>query len=294
MKEDAQPIQQYHLHKEQPGKLQFEIHSLREYLSKNQGPAQVPHSHSFYQILWFFETGGKHSIDFTSYPVEKNSIFFIGKDQIHYFDSQALHSGVLIHFNESFLMQSDVDIFLKYNVFGKHSCPWYQLNEDSIQLLNSYISLIHEELEKGSLFGHRQVLRYLLKSLLIVLERMHRNHHASALKLTNHYELQYLKFRELLEKNYTKGFTVSQYAEALHISPKTLTTIVKAASAGSPSSHISDRIILEAKRLLSFTALKVNEIAYRLGFEDDSYFVKYFRRHVKRSPGEFRELMNNS
>jgi AraC family transcriptional activator of pobA len=105
-------MEQYHLHKAHPEKLQFQIYDLEAYLKKSGAHAEVPHSHSFYQILWIYNKGGVHYVDFDAHPAQGNTIFFISKNQIHYFDKNADHKGLIFHFNEHFLMQSDVDIFL--------------------------------------------------------------------------------------------------------------------------------------------------------------------------------------
>lgn len=55
---------------------------------------------------------------------------------------------------------------------------------------------------------------------------------------------------------------------------------------------IQEKIILEAKRLLLHSTLNVAQVGYRLGFEDPSYFVKYFKRHSKQSPLEFRKSIS--
>jgi AraC-like DNA-binding protein len=283
-------IEHYHLHKAHPEKLQFQIYHLEDYLVASGEHAQVPHSHSFYQILWIYNEGGQHFVDFDGYKALANTVFFISKNQIHYFDKAAKHKGLIIHFNEQFLMQSDVDIFLKYNVFNNLRKPCYSISEETQNLANSYIKLITEELTKDSDFGHKQVIRYLLKSLLIIFEREHRKENLLAVQFSNSYELQFLQFRELLEANFNKNFSVKDYADLLHISTKTLTTITNRLTAKPPSSLIAERVILEAERLLAFTPLKVNEIGYQLGFEDPSYFVKYFKRHVKISPTVYRSL----
>jgi len=291
MAKKDQNIQQYHLHKEQPEKLQFEIYNLSDYFKKNEKGASIPHSHSFYQILWFFKKGGNHFIDFNKYPILDNTVFFIAKSQIHFFEKSQDYEGILIHFNENFLMHSDVDIFLKYNVFNNLQEPCYSITIDEINSATKYIELIKNELLNKTLFGHQQVIRYLLKSLLIVFERAHRSIKKDALKFNNLYELHYLNFRELLEQNFNKGFSVKNYADQLNISTKTLATITNSIGSKTPSLLIAERVILEAKRLLAYTTLHINEIGYQLGFEDASYFVKYFKRYTKKSPGSYRKLI---
>ena len=52
---------------------------------------------------------------------------------------------------------------------------------------------------------------------------------------------------------------------------------------------IQERLILEAQRMLLYSNLNINQIGYRLGFDDASYFVKYFKKHTNISPSEFRK-----
>lgn len=56
-----------------------------------------------------------------------------------------------------------------------------------------------------------------------------------------------------------------------------------------PLQIINDRIVLEAKRQLQHTSLNIKEIGYNLGFEDSSYFVKFFKRLAGSMPSEFRK-----
>jgi AraC family transcriptional regulator, transcriptional activator of pobA len=57
----------------------------------------------------------------------------------------------------------------------------------------------------------------------------------------------------------------------------------------SPKEIIDNRILLEAKRLLAHTNENVKEIAYTLGFEEPTNFIKYFKKHSTFTPTEFRE-----
>jgi len=282
-------IAQYHLHKLHPEKLQFEVYDLKEYRNKNIDKASQPHSHSYYQIIWFFNKKGTHMVDFETYDIKAHTILFISKDQIHAFDEHLDIEGWLIHFNESFFMHSDVDIFLKYNVFKSQKNPSYTINDETRDTAKTYVNLIREELAQRYRFGYEEIIRFLLKSFLICLERIHRKNDHDSLKMNSQYELQFFKFKELIETHYAEGLAVRAYADLLHISSKTLTTITRNVAQKSPSELLADRVILEAKRLLRFTVLQINEIAFRVGFNDASYFVKYFKRHVGLSPSRFRE-----
>lgn len=288
MKKKDVKIEQYHLHKAHPEKLQFELYDLRSYRKKSGEKAAIPHSHSYYQIIWFFEGGGEHLVDFKTFDIKRNTILFISKDQLHAFDDNLKVNGWLIHFNESFFMHSDVDIFLKYSIFNSQQNPCYSISKETSEVAASYVSMIQKELKEKHRFGHEEVIRFLLKSFLISLERIHRKTSDGKLEINNPYELQFFKFKELIEENYKNGLSTREYSNLLNISAKTLSTITKSIVAKSPSQLISDRVVLEAKRLLKFTTLQIGEVAYKLGFEDPSYFVKYFKRYTGNSPSSYR------
>ena len=74
----------------------------------------------------------------------------------------------------------------------------------------------------------------------------------------------------------------------MNISTKTLTNSIAESSRSTPLKLINERIILEATRYLLYSSLKVKEISYLLGFEDPSYFVKFFKRNTGYLPIEFR------
>ncbi|WP_430412256.1 helix-turn-helix domain-containing protein [Kordia sp.] len=288
MKDFKSNIATYHLHKAHPEKLQFEIYDLHEYRKRSAEKAAVAHSHSYYQIIWFFDDGGMHHVDFESYEIQKHMIFFISKDRIHAFDDNLDINGWLIHFNESFFMHTDVDVFLKYNIFNTQENPCYSIDEGTAETASLYMRLMRKELLRRHQFGYEDTIRFSLKSLLINLERVHQKNQEKLLSFTNHYELQFAHYKELIEENYKKGLSVQAYATLLNISTKTLNTITKKTAGKTASQVLTDRIILQAKRLLKFTSLQIGEIAFQIGFEDPSYFVKYFKRHVGNSPNSYR------
>ncbi|WP_316828800.1 AraC family transcriptional regulator [Pedobacter miscanthi] len=289
-------INEYHLHKDQPGKRQFEVFSMKDYLAKNKQDTTKPHIHSFYQVLWFFEGAGSHFVDFKQYEVLPNTLFFIGKNQVHYFDQASGYDGIMIHFNERFLVQKDDDVhfFLKYSLFNDpHQHPFCQISQLAETDLKILVEQINAELNKSSDFGHLELLRLYVNAFLIRAQREKGNATLRQhLFSPNEKHLQLLRFIDLVEMNYQKGLSVSAYAALLNVSAKTLTELTNKTVFKTPSIIIQERIIIEAQRLLTHSGLNVNEIGYRLGFEDPSYFVKYFKKHTKQSPSAFRKTIS--
>jgi len=56
----------------------------------------------------------------------------------------------------------------------------------------------------------------------------------------------------------------------------------------SPKEIIDERVILEAKRLLAHTANSIKEVGFELGFDEPTNFIKFFKKHVEKTPIEFR------
>ena len=74
----------------------------------------------------------------------------------------------------------------------------------------------------------------------------------------------------------------------LNMSNKQLNTIAKSAYNKTVSSLIHERIILNAKKKLQHPDASIKTIAYQLGFEDPSYFSRFFRRYIGCSPNQYR------
>ena len=76
----------------------------------------------------------------------------------------------------------------------------------------------------------------------------------------------------------------------LNVSVKTLSNSVSDCSGRTPLAFINDRVILEAKRLLHFSSMMVKEVGFYLGFDDPSYFVKFFKRQTGFLPSDFQSV----
>ena len=91
-----------------------------------------------------------------------------------------------------------------------------------------------------------------------------------------------------LSKNYLQEHSVGFYAEQLHLSPKYLTTLIRLATGRTASEWIDEYIILEAKNLLKYSTMNIQEIAYYLNFPNQSFFGRYFKKHTGMSPSSYR------
>ncbi len=101
-------------------------------------------------------------------------------------------------------------------------------------------------------------------------------------------EALFLQFLDLLTEYHCQQRSVGFYASRLHITPKYMSSLIKEISGRSAAQWIDEYVILEAKSLLKYSDLSIQEIAYRLNFSTQSFFGKYFKHHTGMSPGQYK------
>ena len=97
-------------------------------------------------------------------------------------------------------------------------------------------------------------------------------------------------FIRLLEANYKKHRSIKFYAENMNLTPKYLSLLIKNLSGKLATEWIDEYVILEAKNLIKYSSLSIQEISYALNFPNQSFFGKYFKRHTGMSPKAYRQL----
>jgi len=96
------------------------------------------------------------------------------------------------------------------------------------------------------------------------------------------------RFRDLLDERCRSGWSVERYARALAVTPGKLRTACLAVTGKPPRQLLHDRVLLEARRALTYTDLTIAQAAYQLGFSDPGYFSRFFSTHTGESPQAFR------
>lgn len=272
-----------------PGGAGLELIEMPEFFTNRKGiETDSAHLHGFYEIVWFKEGEGVHTVDFTQYPVKRNTVFFISPGQVHSFDMRHDQKGIVLKFCDELLSDASGgdSVYIKYNAFHAFdSLPCNSISDADAGKLDLIVRAISEELQNSNALGHKEYLQSLVKLFIIHIER---GNVTQGKNLNRTAHRVFIAFRQRLEENYKTLHTVKDYAARMNISTKTLTQAVSECSSYTPLEIINGRILLEAKRLLRYSNLMVKEVAFNLGFEDPSYFVKFFKRKVGCSPAEYR------
>lgn len=276
------PIRHIHTVAKEEGNASFNIRDVRDLL-KGKDMTQELHRHNFFYILALQKGAGNHAIDFTSYKISNHTVFFLRPGQVHQLTLKAASTGYLMAFDSNFYRPHNE---VSNQVWRKASTAnLYQLDANRIKKILSTMSCILDEYTNKQ-EGYQEVIKANLGILFIELIRQNTR---SLPGNTDSYTQQRLQeFTELLEKYIYTCKQVSQYADMLNLSSYQLNAITKETLGKTCSELINDYIILESKRYLLATSNQVNQIAYQLGYEDVSYFIRFFKKHTGHSPEVFR------
>jgi AraC-like DNA-binding protein len=262
----------------------FSIRNVEELLA-GKNLVQELHRHDFFYILALTKGTGNHEIDFTTYEVCDNSVFFMRPGHVHQLTLTSGSQGFLLQFKPEFYYPNDAPSRqLLRKASNKNLC---QLDEIRFRKLISTLTTIHQEyVDKQE--GYQDVIKANLGLFFIELVR-HRKQRSNAITPVNPYSEERLEeFLELLENHISVHKQVSHYAGMMHLSSYQLNAITKATLGKTASELINEWIILESKRNLLATTNQVNQIAFQLGYEDVSYFIRFFKKHTGYSPEAFR------
>ena len=262
----------------------FNIRNIRDLLG-GKDMIQELHRHNFFFILALEKGKGSHEIDFTPYNIRNNSVFVLRPGQVHRLKLNADSAGYLMEFKTDYLFPHDS--LLKQLVRSVSNNTCYQFDRKGMKKLLAILDFVFQEY-KNKADRYHEVIKANLSIFLIELNRNRTNqkNHSNA---GNTYAQERLdKFFELLELHISKQKLVSQYAGMLNLSPYQLNAITRTLHGKPCSALINEYIVLESKRYLLATPNQVNQIAYYLGYEDISYFIRFFKKHTGYSPEAFR------
>lgn len=244
--------------------------------------SQEVHRHDFFFILVLKKGAGTHEIDFQSHQIRNHSIFVMRPGQVHQLTLDKKCEGYLIEFKTDFFSSNNrfTTHLLRRASRTNHCIPDKKRFDKMLTILED----IFQEYENRD-EEYLEVIKANFSVFLIELIRNRQNRKS----ISNTYEQDRLEqFQELVEKHIATHKQVSQYADMLHLSTYQLNAITKATLGKTSSKVIDEYIVLEAKRYLLSTTSQVNQTAFHLGFEDVSYFIRFFKRHTGYSPETFR------
>ncbi|MEO6284361.1 MAG: AraC family transcriptional regulator [Dyadobacter sp.] len=266
-----------------PGR--FSIRNISDVLSGNDLVHDL-HKHDFYFILAIEKGQGVHEIDFLRYEIHNNAVFILRPGQVHQLQLTADCAGYIIEFDNSFYgPKSTIAEHQWRKATNNNHC---EVEEVRFKKLLAYLSNSFTEYNLKQ-EGYREAIKANMDLFFIELVRQSQNASKLSSEVTLYTQDRYEELLSLLDANITEAKSVSQYARLLNLSVYQLNAITKASVGRTTIGLINGQIILEAKRYLLATPNQIKDIAWHLGYEDISYFIRFFKKHTGYTPDAFRK-----
>lgn len=266
------------------------INTFSNHTQLNKELITKPHSHNFYLCVLFTEGTGTHEIDFNTYAINPGKVFFLKPGQTHFWKFDAKPEGYIFFHSQAFydmnFLNHKLSSFPFY--YSYQNPPVLELAKKEWQALERKFEDIYLESQQNKPFRDLRIIN-LINSIYIDLSR----EYTADMNTVTFYSSTYLNILENLEHLIDTYFYTEKlpkfYANKLNITTKHLNRVVNTTINKTTNQLISERILLEAKRLLVHSDNNLASIANRLEFSDYAYFSKFFKSKTGIIPKDFRE-----
>jgi AraC family transcriptional activator of pobA len=243
-----------------------------------------PHQHGgLFQILYLQHGTADVHLDGQSGTMTGGDLLLVPQNTIHGFRFNSDTEGHVLTLAYPLLHRLTRDIGMSgLSLPGRHRIG---TDDDSVYLRSTLDAFVREY---RSTALHRNLLvETLLLTILIGLSRCLNGSHLPGQR-SRQDSPHFARFCALVEAWYGKHYPLERYAAEIGITTAHLNLLCRRMEQKSALALIHERLLLEAKRSLIYTAMTVSELSYAIGFSDPAYFTRFFKRATGESPTRFR------
>ena len=244
-------------------------------------------------MCWFSlpRVPGRMKLTLIPLRFSRGVCFFLQPGQMHHWNLSDDIEGFIVFYSQ--------EIYNLY--FGQKNIEEYPFYYS----VNTSPEIVFESAESNAILpyfdsmiletqGNQMLKQDKIMNLLDIIHiEIARKYNETYVHEAHSYNVKIKNFELLLEQFFKTEKTPSFYASQLHITLKHLNRICNEILKKTTTEVITDRIILETKRMLMDKKMSVNEIATELGYDDYSYFTRLFKKHTAMTPTAFRVFKNN-
>lgn len=232
------------------------------------------------------------SSDLEHHVINPRSMFVCPPGSIVQIESEQDAAVHFIFCEEEFVNRVHLDQKQLLHLFMEvRTTPCLQLDDSEWSSINHTLEEIFTEGRSGreDLFS-AEIMYSLFRALAyrisrVIDDRMKTRKETPSLPRHTAYSNAFI---EELSHNYMQERSVGFYADRLHLTPKYLTTLLRTTTGRTATQWIDDYVVLEAKNLLKYSSMNIQEVAYYLHFPNQSFFGKYFKQHTGMTPSAYR------
>ena len=252
------------------------------------GDSRAPHRHDYHELLWLRSGRGEHLLDGRPLAVRPHSLTLIGRGQVHVFNEADGVHGLAVRFADEALLGGAAQRATPGWMLAGRGGLSVEVPGGEVARLEAVLEALEAETRRPPDARTAELQRHLLSVVLLWVERWHEDTRTERRDADDAEVHLHERFAERLEADFRRHHDAAHYADALGVPAAALSRALSHVTGRATKELITDRIMLEAARLLRFTDLTVQEIGHRTGFRDPLYFSRAFKRHQGESQLAYR------
>jgi AraC family transcriptional activator of pobA len=198
-------------------------------------------------------------------------------------------TGAVVRFGDEVLYEGPGARATPGWLLGARGARTVDVPEADTERLGATIASLAAEARRPADVCSAELQRHLLSTVLLWVERWYDSARVQQREADDAEVQLYRRFTQVLERDFARRHDATHYADELAVPPAALSRALSHVTGRATKELITDRVMLEAARLLRFTDLTVGEVAFRTGFHDQLYFSRAFKRHYGEAPVRYRE-----
>ncbi|MEV6001476.1 AraC family transcriptional regulator [Streptomyces griseomycini] len=258
-------------------------------------PVRGPHRHAYHELFWSRTGTGVHLVDGERTLVGPGTVLVLGRGPVHFLEQARELTGAIVRFGDELLHEGLPNRAHPGRLLTGRDRPVVNVPPDDTPHLDAVIGALAAETRRPLSTRGDDVHRHLLLTMLGWIGRWYDDGESAAPGGKADADVHlYQRFNALLERDFARHHDVRHYARALGVSESALWRAVSSVTGSSTRTLITERVMLEAARLLRFTDLAVGQVAHEVGVRDRLYFSRAFKRRYGTPPRAYRERFHGT
>ncbi|UTI65470.1 AraC family transcriptional regulator [Paraconexibacter antarcticus] len=251
-------------------------------------PVREPHRHDYHELIWLREGCGEHLVDGDRHAVVPGAITVVGRGQVHQFLGASGMHGAILRFRDELVSGGAQRVAAGWLLTGAPGRT-IAVPPGEQDRLESLLLTLGAELRRPADVYSADLQGNLIATVLLWLERWYDGARSERGDADDAGVGLQRRFAALLEDDFRRHHDATHYADALGVPRAALSRTLVQLTGRTTKDLVLDRVMLEAARLLRFTDRTIGEVSYAVGFTDQLYFSRAFKRHFGVAPMGYRE-----
>jgi AraC family transcriptional activator of pobA len=272
----------------------LEVALIRSNVPDRELACLLEHRQDFHTIYWLRRGKVRQFVDGVALESGAPMLTVVGRGQVYRYEDPDGIDGAVISFTDDLVYEGPVTRVNPVWLVGRYGAQSVRVPSKDAPAMDDLVGLLASEAGRAPDAQRAEVQRHLLLALLLQAERYYDAARVVGSASDDMDARLYRRFVALLERDFAYRHDVDYYAGALRVPTPVLARALSASTGQPTKALITDRVMLEATRLLRFTDLRVGEIASRVGLGNQFYFSRAFKQRYGESPQSYRARLRDA